>query len=369
MKLDAWLLTFAGRFAIARSSLPKQTRSWQRPFCATPSRQLEEQPYDEPVDVPAFGVDHDGQAFDAITTQWQLAQKAKELSSSVGAEIEPHYKHGDLLENPLRPDEITLELLLANQCHLGHHTSLWHPGNSRYIHGTWGEEKEAIHVISLDVIAAHLRRACKIVTGVAEKGGLILFVGTRHGQVLPVVQAAKMARGCHLFYRFKPGTFANGEQLLRNCKQKVINHLDEEMAGFGPQLTNRASIKPDLVVCLNTRENYVLLHECGMHNIPTIGIVDTDTNPTWVTYPIPANDDSLRSITLIAGTLGRAAEQGVATRLRRAKKGHVDFTPTAGLRMPAPHEVNAWHIANQASQRSLEKSTTADDESGKAVDA
>lgn len=170
-----------------------------------------------------------------------------------------------------------------------------------------------------------------------------MFVGTKEGFALPVVNAAKRARGCHLFERFKPGTFSNGEQMLRHCKQKVVNHLDEEMPGFDRQLQTRAAIKPDLVVCLNARENYVLLHECGLHNIPTIGIVDTNTNPTWVTYPIPANDDSIRSITLIAGVLGRAAEQGVATRLKRAELGYVDFVPTPNLELPTSAEVEAWH--------------------------
>ena len=51
------------------------------------------------------------------------------------------------------------------------------------------------------------------------------------------------------------------------------------------------ALRPDLVVCLNPRENYIMLHECGLNGIPTIGVVDTDSDPTWVTYPVPANDD------------------------------------------------------------------------------
>jgi len=71
----------------------------------------------------------------------------------------------------------------------------------------------------------------------------------------------------------------------------VVDEHDQDIPGFEKQLIERASLKPDLVVCLNPLENYVLLRECGQHNIPTIGIIDTDADPTWVTYPIPANDD------------------------------------------------------------------------------
>ncbi len=72
---------------------------------------------------------------------------------------------------------------------------------------------------------------------------------------------------------------------------KVVDEFDREIEGLGEQLVDRASLKPDLVVCLNPLENYVLLHECGLNNIPTVGVIDTDANPSWVTYPIPANDD------------------------------------------------------------------------------
>jgi small subunit ribosomal protein S2 len=86
-------------------------------------------------------------------------------------------------------------------------------------------------------------------------------------------------------------------------------------------------MKPDLVICLNPMENEVLLKECGQKCVPTIGIIDTDANPSLVTYQIPANDDSLRCVTVIAGVLGRAAEQGQAKRLEQTKEGRMPFEP------------------------------------------
>ena len=119
----------------------------------------------------------------------------------------------------------------------------------------------------------------------------MLFVGTRDGQSRPVVKAAELAKGCHLFDRWTPGSLTNGIQILGKCRMKVVDQFDNEVKGFSTQLEDLGALKPDLVVCLNPLENYVLLHECGLHNIPTIGVIDTDANPTWVTYPIPANDD------------------------------------------------------------------------------
>ncbi len=210
-------------------------------------------------------------------------------TGSLGSILSPYYEPHKLVTQPPSPKDVTLELLMASQAHIGHSTSLWNPGNQRYIYGI----REGVHIISLEVTAAHLRRAAKVVEGVAYHGGLILFVGTRTGQDRCVVKAAQLSKGCHLFQRWIPGSITNGDQLLGRGRIKAVDEMDQEIEGevFEEKLADHRSLKPDLVVCLNPIENYVLLHECGLHNIPTIGIVDTDADPTWVTYPIPANDD------------------------------------------------------------------------------
>ena len=250
----------------------------------------------------------------------------------LGTTIDPkHYQPNRLLTQPPFPSDISLELLLASQAHLGHKTSHWNPMNSRYIFGI----RQGIHIISLDQTAAHLRRACRIVSGVAEKGGLILFVGSRAGQDRCVVKAAQMAGGCHLFERWTPGSITNGHQILGQCKMKVVDELDREIPGYDEELRERQVLKPDLVVCLNPLENYVMLHECGLNTIPTIGIIDTDANPTWVTYPIPANDDSLRCVQVIAGVLGRAGQEGQARRKEKALNGVLTYTPDTLMTDPS----------------------------------
>lgn len=175
--------------------------------------------------------------------------------------------------------------------------------------------------------AAYLRRAAKVVEEVAARGGLLLFVGTKEGQKRPVVRAAELARGYHVFERWIPGSLTNGQQILGRCETKVVNAYDAELPQFQKHLEGRAAVKPDLVICLNPVENIALLHECGLNNVPTIGVIDTDADSTRVTYPIPSNDDSLRATAVIVGILGRAGEAGQRRRLALAEAGALPYEP------------------------------------------
>ena len=139
--------------------------------------------------------------------------------------------------------------------------------------------------------ALDLRRAARVVEEVAYRGGLILFVGTRPGQTQIVTQAARLARACHLFTKWVPGSITNSEVILASMPMQMVDEHDRPLQGFDRHITDRRPLVPDLVVCLNPLENYVLLHECALVNVPTIGVVDTNVEPTWVTYAIPANDD------------------------------------------------------------------------------
>lgn len=273
------------------------------------------------------------------------AHRGKKKAGRIGTSLTQVYNPNDLLSSPPRAAELTLPMILANQAHLGHHTALWHPSNSRYIFGI----RHNIHIISLDVIFAHLRRAAKVTQEIARRGGLILFVGTRPGFTDIVINSARRANAYHIFSRWVPGTLTNGQQILEHCATKVVNIHDQVLPEHTRQLTEAmhsplttsspnssppSVLKPDLVIVLNCPENQVCLHECGLHNVPTIGIVDTDVNPSWVTYPVPANDDSLRSVALVAGVLSRAAEDGQRQRLDFARKhGRPNYSTIAVERM------------------------------------
>ncbi|KAH8668791.1 ribosomal protein S2 [Xylariales sp. PMI_506] len=258
---------------------------------------------------------------DTTKSDWEAAQELRKNVRTIGTKVRRTYSPYDVFSNPPGPKDVTLELLMASQAHMGHHTSIWNPANARYIYGV----RQGIHIISLEETAAHLRRASRVVEEVAYHGGLILFVGTRPGHTQIVTQAARLAGGCHLFTKWTPGTITNSDKLLPGIPMKVVNHLDEPLEGFDKHLMERRALVPDLVVCLNPLENAVMLRECGLANVPTIGIIDTNTEPTWVTYAIPANDDSLRCLAVIGSVLGRAGEAGNKRRLEDAKKGVVGW--------------------------------------------
>lgn len=260
--------------------------------------------------------------------------------SRKGTNLSQTYDPATILRKPPTSAELTLPMLLANQTHLGHATSLWNPSNSGYIYGI----RDGIHIISLDITYAYLTRAAKVVQEVARRGGIILFVGTRAGQEQIVVKSAKLAGGYHIFHRWVPGSLTNGQQILGACGVKVVDMHDREVRKPGQELSSQShgAMRPDLVVCLNPIENQVCLHECGLFNVPTIGIIDTDANPTWVTYPIPANDDSFRSVALIGGLLGQAGREGQRQRMRAAMQGTATYdTSTAAELFESIGEVAA----------------------------
>jgi small subunit ribosomal protein S2 len=159
-----------------------------------------------------------------------------------------------------------------------------------------------------------------VVEEVAYKAGLILFVGNRKGQMEIVTQAAEMAGACHLFTKWTPGGITNRDVILKMAGTKVVDHKDVELPGFENYRGSARPLMPDLVVCLNPLENYTLLYECGLKSIPTIGVIDTNADPSWVTYTIPANDDSLRAMAVVGGVLGRAGQRGYQRRMADAKK-------------------------------------------------
>ncbi|RKF54578.1 37S ribosomal protein MRP4, mitochondrial [Erysiphe neolycopersici] len=259
-----------------------------------------------------------------------IKANVQRTTAKLGATPELRYHPKETLWNPPKPEDVTLEMLMASQTHFGHHSSLWNPMNQRFIYGI----RHGIHIISLEATAAYLRRAAKVVEDVCYRGGIVLFVGTKKGQAPALVRAAQLAKSFHLFERWQPGTITNGDQILKACRIKAIDPLDKEIEGFEDKLESWSALKPDLVICLNPLENYVMLHECRSNNIPTIGVIDTNADPTWVTYCIPGNDDSLRASQLITGVLGRAGEAGQNRRLADAKSGKVSWKPNPRLENP-----------------------------------
>lgn len=229
------------------------------------------------------------------------------LYSSLGSAIDQTYSPRQQLHNPPPVSDVGIASLIASQAHLGHATSLWNSLTQPFIYGA----RNGIHIFNLDVTLAHLRRAANVVRGIAKNDGNIVFVGTRPGQKRIVVEAAKRASGYHVFDRWIPGTITNGKQVVGHGKIRhlVTRHEKNTQPSADPRVLPN-SVVPDLIIILNPLENRNLLKECAKGRVPTIGIIDSDADPRWVSYSIPANDDSLRFASLVAGVLSNAAAEG-----------------------------------------------------------
>lgn len=223
----------------------------------------------------------------ARAQEFKIQKKIEYTSGELGSVVHRRFRPSSLLQDPPRPEDVTLELLMASQTHMGHHTARWNPANQRYIYGV----RDNIHIISLEETAAALRRAAKVVEEIAYLGGLILFVGNRKGQMEITARAAELAGACHLFTKWVPGTITNRDQILGKEDLRIVDERDRPVEGYERLLLEKRPLMPELVVVLNPMENFVLLHECAQENIPTIGLIDTNADPTRVTYCIPGNDD------------------------------------------------------------------------------
>lgn len=240
-------------------------------------------------------------------------------SGELGSDLVNIYKPRDNIRNPKTIADVTISTLLAAGCHLGHAKSSWRPTTQAYIYG----EYKGIHLIDLNETISALKRAVKVVRGVANKGGIILFVGTSKSEELHLAlqEASRRCQGYYISKRWIPGAVTNFTEVTKQIGGENKIEVDMGNVRTDRSLNQDSStlIKPDLVVLLNPVENRNCINECIKSRVPTIGLCDTDMEPSLLTYPIPCNDDSIRSLSLMLGVLSKASEDGVSQRLEAVK--------------------------------------------------
>lgn len=216
--------------------------------------------------------------------------------------------------------------MLQAGVHFGHQKSKWHPKMKKYIFG----DRQGIHIIDLEKTSERLEKACAFAKQVAARGGTILFVGTKR-QAVDIV--AKSAEACGMPYvnkRWLGGTltnYVNMAQLLRKYKDlkrklekgELGKYTKFEQQKFGEQikaydekiggLVNMTRI-PDAIFILDIRKDKTAFQEAERRGVKVIAICDTNVNPSNVAYPIPANDDAVKSIEIIANTVTNAIKEG-----------------------------------------------------------
>jgi len=213
---------------------------------------------------------------------------------------------------------IKFEDLLETGAHFGHVTRKWHPNYKPYVL----TEKNGVHIINLEETISSFQKAMTFIQSVVKKNGEVLFIGTKK-QAKDIVQ--QEADRCGMFYiveRWLGGSLTNFTTIKKSIKrlkslEKEGSNLYENLTKKETQMLNRERVKlsdqhrgikdmrkpPDAVVIVDGQYEATAIKEATSMNIPIVALIDSNTDPTIVDFPIPANDDSLRTIQLIIGNI------------------------------------------------------------------
>ena len=214
--------------------------------------------------------------------------------------------------------KVKFEDLLGTGAHFGHVTRKWNPNFKPFIL----MEKNGVHIINLEETIRHLENALDFIRAKTKKNAEYLFVGTKK-QAKDIVQ--EEADRCSMFYvveRWLGGTLTNfstikksikrlhllekeGSQIYENQTKKEIQMLNREHIKLSDQHRGIKDMRrlPDAVIIVDAYLESTAVKEANRLGIPIIAIVDSNTDPTQIQYPIPANDDSIRTIQLIMSVI------------------------------------------------------------------
>ncbi len=211
-------------------------------------------------------------------------------------------------------NQITTKDLLDAGAHFGHKTSKWHPNFKPYII----TKKNGIHIIDMKKTSDSIYKIGKEIGNIVKEGGHILFVGTKKQAKDPVQQAADK---CGMFYvvdRWLGGTLTNYSTIKKSIKRLLL--LEKESSPIYANLTKKemASLQreriklgdlhrglkdmkhlPSAIFFVDGVHERIAIKEAKTLGIKVFGIIDSNTDPTQIEYPIPANDDSIKTINLI----------------------------------------------------------------------
>lgn len=223
--------------------------------------------------------------------------------------------------------KVSIKTLLDAGSHFGHQTRRWNPKMKPYIFGSRGD----IYIIDLKQTLVGLDQAYTFVSEVARKGGTVLFVGTKKQAQEAVADAANRCGMPYVNARWLGGmltnfvtirsrvtrmeeleaTEADGRMDLLPKKEQIL--LRKELGKLQTNLNGIRNMKrvPDAVFVIDTNRETIAIHEARRLGIPVVGTLDTNCDPDDVDYGIPANDDAIRSVRLLADFVADAVVAGV----------------------------------------------------------
>ncbi len=248
--------------------------------------------------------------------------------------------------------DIQLVELLKAGVHFGHQRSRWHPKMKPYIFTV----RNGICIIDLEQTSAKLKEALAFVRDVRAKGGIILFVGTKRQAQTIVKAAAERVHMPAVTERWIGGTFTNFATV-----SKIINKLttlkSDRASGKLEKYTKKERLVmdreierlekvvggieqlqklPEAVFVVDIKHERTAVREAQKMRLPIIALVDTNTDPGGIAYPIPANDDATKSIQLMANAIADAVDEGAQLAAVRPVESVTEAAPDTVTAPPVP---------------------------------
>jgi small subunit ribosomal protein S2 len=223
--------------------------------------------------------------------------------------------------------DFTMRQLLESGAHFGHQSHRWNPKMAPYIFGA----RNSIHIIDLAQTVPLLHRALQTISDTVAKGGRVLFVGTKRQASDEIAAAAKRSAQYFVNARWLGGMLTNWKTISASIAR--LRKLDEMLGEGAKGLTKKERLMlsrerekletalggikdmggtPDLVFVIDTNKEQLAIKEANRLKIPVIAILDTNSNPDGITYPVPGNDDAGRAIQLYCDLVARAAIDGIS---------------------------------------------------------
>ena len=265
--------------------------------------------------------------------------------------------------------DFTMRQLLEAGAHFGHQSHRWNPKMEPYIYGS----RNSIHIIDLAQTVPLLHQALKTVSDTVAKGGRVLFVGTKRQASDEIAAAAKRSAQYFVNARWLGGMLTNWKTISASISR--LRKVDELLGEGAKGLTKKERLMlsrerdkletalggikdmggvPDLVFVIDTNKEALAIKEANRLKIPVIAILDTNSDPDGIAFPVPANDDAGRAIQLYCDLVARAAIDGIS----RGQGAHgVDIgeavTPVAE---PLPEPADLSDFVNEARFRRPQRS-------------
>jgi small subunit ribosomal protein S2 len=237
---------------------------------------------------------------------------------------------------------VTMKQLLESGVHFGHQTRRWNPKMKRYIF----TERNGIYIIDLQQSLDYIDRAFEFVRETVAHGGTILYVGTKKQAQEAIAEQARRVGMPYVNQRWLGGMLTNFSTVYKRLQRlKELEEIDfGDVAGSGMTKKELLGLKrerdkldrtlggirdmskvPSAVWIVDTKKEHIAVSEARKLGIPVVAILDTNCDPDEVTYPIPGNDDAIRSVSLLTRVVADAVADGL---LARAGASETDQKPT-----------------------------------------